>query len=186
LPPLFKFENPIRLEKHTKVGRVRGSDLYIHWTVFVVAAFILLGVARHPALTILGLAAYWSVLLIHEIGHLIVAQRLGCTVFSIELYPIFGVTRFDTPWSRLDHCLIAWAGVAAQCVVAIPLAVWASVFGFTRIEAVNMLFAILGYFSLVIALFNLLPVRPLDGATAWEIFSALWAKRRATYSTRGR
>lgn len=181
LPPLFKFENPIHLDKHTKIGRIRGSDLYIHWTVFVVAAVILSGVVRHPTLTVVGLAAYWGVLLLHEIGHLFAAQRLGCTVFSVELYPIFGVTRFDTPWSRLDHCLIAWAGVAAQCIVAVPLVVWGSVFGYTRFNVVNMLLAILGYFSLVTAFFNLLPVPPLDGATAWGIFSALWAKHRATY-----
>ncbi|HYM77181.1 MAG TPA: site-2 protease family protein [Candidatus Dormibacteraeota bacterium] len=180
LPPLFKFANPIRFDKHTKIGQIRGADLCVHWTVFLVAAVILTGVRRNPGLTILGLAAYWSVLLIHETGHLIAAQRLGCTVFKIELYPIFGVTCFDTPWSRLDHCLIAWAGVAAQCVVAIPLVAWGSVFGYTRLNAVNMLFAILGYFSLVVAFFNLLPVPPLDGATAWGIIPALWARRRAT------
>jgi len=49
-----------------------------------------------------------------------------------------------------------------------------------------MLFAILGYFSLVVVFFNLLPIPPLDGATAWGIFGALWKQRRATYPTRRR
>lgn len=175
----FRLANPIRLDKQTKIGQIRGVDTYVHWTVFAVAALILAGVMRRPVTTILGLAAYWSVLLIHETGHLIAAQRLGCPVFSIELYPIFGITRFGTPWSRLDHCKIAWAGVLAQTVIAAPLVAWVAVFGYTRFEAVNMLFVILGFFSLAIAALNLLPVPRLDGATAWGIFPALLAQRRS-------
>ena len=95
----------------------------------------------------MGLAAYWGVLLIHETGHLIAAQRLGCPVYSIELDPIFGITRFGTSGSRLDLCKIAWAGVLAQTAVAAPLVAWVALFGYTRFEALNMLFAILGFFS---------------------------------------
>jgi len=178
MKPLFRFANPIRLDKRTKIGQIRGVDTYVHWTVFLVAAVILSGVLRRPGLTLLGLTAYWGVLLIHETGHLVAAQRLGCPVFSIEIYPIFGFTTFGTPYSRVDHCLIAWAGVIAQAVIAIPLVIWVVLFGYSRFEAVNMVFAILGYFSLATALFNLLPIRRLDGAIAWGIFPALVAQRR--------
>ena len=183
MPPLFKFANPIRFDKRTKIGQIRGVDTYVPWTVFVVAAVILAGVLRRPGLTILGLTAYWGVLVIHEIGHLIAAQRLGCPVFSIELYPIFGITRFGTPRSRVDHCLIAWAGVLAQAVIAIPLVAWVAAFGYTRFEALNMLFVILGFFSLGVAVFNLVPTPPFDGATAWGIFPALLAQRRTKGTT---
>jgi Zn-dependent protease len=184
MPAFFKFANPIRFDKRTKIGQIRGVDIYVHWTVFLVAAIILAGVVRNPVLSLLGLAAYWGVLLIHETGHLIAAQRLGCPVFSIELYPIFGVTRFGTPWSRFDHCVIAWAGVLAQAAIAIPLVIWIAIFGYTRFEAVNMLFVILGFFSLAVAVFNLLPTPPLDGATAWGLFPALLARRRNRSSNR--
>jgi membrane-associated protease RseP (regulator of RpoE activity) len=186
MPPIFKFCNPIRIDKHTKIGQIRGVDTFVHWSVFLVTAFILAGVISHPGLSILGLAAYYSVLLIHETGHLIAAQRKGCAVFSIELYAIFGVTRFGTPWSRLDHCVIAWGGVLAQAVVAIPLVAWVAVFGYTRFEAVNMLIAILGFFSIAVAVFNLLPIPPLDGAIAWGIFPALWERRRSIPASRPR
>ena len=178
MPPVFRFSKPIRFGKRTKIGEVRGSSLYLHWSMFLIVAIVLAGVARSPGLTLLGLAAYWSVLLLHEVGHLVAAQRLGCQVFSIELYPIFGVTRFATPWSRLDHCIIAWAGVWAQLVVALPIVMWVAIFGYTRFEAVNMLFAILGFFSLFNAVVNLWPAAPLDGATAWGIFPALWERWR--------
>ncbi|HEY4052604.1 MAG TPA: hypothetical protein VGL74_02610 [Terriglobales bacterium] len=176
--PLFRFENPIRLETQTKIGCLRGVDLYIHWTVFAVIALILAGVARRPLLSVVGLTAYLSVLLIHETGHLIAAQRKGCEVISIQLYPFFGFTRFGTPWSRFDHCVIAWAGVIAQAVVAIPILVTVELFGYSRFEAVNMLIAILCYYSIFVAFFNLLPIAPLDGSVAWGIIPAWFAERR--------
>jgi hypothetical protein len=63
MPPLPKFANPIRLEKLTKMMQIRGVDSHVYWTVFLVAAFILAGVLRHPGLTRLELTAYLSVLL---------------------------------------------------------------------------------------------------------------------------
>jgi Zn-dependent protease len=116
--------------------------------------------------------------LFHEAGHLLAAQRKGCEVLSIELYPVFGVTRFSTPWSRLDHCVIAWGRVLAQALVLVPLILWVVLFGYTRAESVNRIFAILGFFSFGVAVFNLVPVRPIDGATAWQLFPELPAARK--------
>jgi len=48
-----------------------------------------------------------------------------------------------------------------------------SIFGFTRFDALNVTVGILGYYSLIVALFNLIPVRPLDGATAWHLVPEL-------------
>jgi len=176
--PFFQFENPIRLDKHTKIGCLRGVDTYVHWTVFAVVALILAGVVRRPLLSFVGLSAFLSVLFIHETGHLIAAQRKGCEVISIELYPFFGLTRFGTPWSRLDHCVIAWGGVIAQAVVAIPILLLVELFGYSRFEVVNMLIAILCYYSIFVAAFNLLPIPPLDGSVAWGILPAWFAERR--------
>jgi Zn-dependent protease len=177
-PPVVRFITPIRIEKLTRVVQIRGVDTYVHWSVFVIAALMLANVRSRPWLTLIGLVSYLSVLLIHEIGHLIAAQRLGCRVNSIKLYPVFGITNFEIPWTRLDHCVIAWGGVMAQAMVAIPLVLWVSLFGYTRIQSVNAIFAILGYFSLGVALFNLLPIPPLDGATAWGLLPALRARKR--------
>jgi membrane-associated protease RseP (regulator of RpoE activity) len=177
-PPLIKFPNPIHIDKLTKVMEIRGVDTYLHWSVFAISAFILTGVISHPGLTILGLGCYYSILLLHEAGHLYFAQRKGCRVLSIEIYPVFGLTTFEAPWSKLDHCVIAWGGVIGQALVFIPLIAWGTIFGYTRFGAVNMIFAILGFFSLVIAIFNLLPIERLDGWIAWQILPELWAERK--------
>lgn len=60
----------------------------------------------------------------------------------------------------------------------VPLITWVVVFGYTRVDAINMIFAILGFFSLAVAIFNLLPVRRLDGSIAWQIFPELLAERK--------
>jgi len=175
---LIQWSNPIRLEKLTHIMKIKGVDVYVHWTVLLIATFMILGALQRPALTIVGLICYLSVLLIHETGHLLLAHRRRSEVFSIKLYPIFGITYFESPWSRLDHCVIAWGGVLAQAAVAIPLVLWVEVFGFTPFEPLNAVFAILGFFSLAVALFNLLPIPPLDGATAWGLFPALLERAR--------
>jgi hypothetical protein len=61
------------------------------------------------------------------------------------------------PWSKFDHCVIAWGGVLAQAVVAAPIVVGVTLFGYTRFEAVHAVLAILGFFSVGVAIFNLLP-----------------------------
>jgi len=153
-------------------------DIYVHWSVFVIAALILLRAPRQPLATAVALAAYLSVLVIHESGHLIVARRLGYEALSMELYPICGIARFEAPHSRFDHAAIAWGGVLAQAAVGIPLTFWIVFFGETRIEIVNVLLGVLGGYSLFIAALNLLPFRPLDGAIAWSIIPAYFERRR--------
>jgi Zn-dependent protease len=175
---------PIRIDKLTEVLRIRGIPVRVHWSVLVIAIFILRNVIRHPLTTLFGLAAYLGVLLIHESGHLIAAQRLNCEVDAIRLYPIFGVTEFQTPWSRFDHCVIAWAGVIAQAIVAIPIVVWISLVGYTPFEPINAVLALLGFFSIAVAVFNLLPIPPLDGATAWAIIPEFVKRLRNRESSR--
>lgn len=180
MPSNIEFIKPLRLGRLTHLVRVRRVDVSVHWSVLLIAAVILFSAVRQPMVSLMGLSAYIGVLLIHECGHLIAAQRRGCHVFGIELYPIYGITRFQTPWSRYDHCLIAWGGVLAQLIVAVPLILWVVVFGYTSFDAINAVLAILGFFSLGIALFNLLPLAPLDGSIAWGLIPILFNRARKT------
>jgi stage IV sporulation protein FB len=153
--------------------RIQRVPVYAHWSVVVLAIVILFGAIEQPAVTLGAWTAYFGLLLIHEYGHMIIARRRRCDVFSIELYPILGLVRYSEPWSRYDDALIAWGGIGAQMVLAAPLIVWVSIFGFTRFDSVNVVIGILGYYSVVIAIFNLLPVAPFDGAKAWSVFPEL-------------
>jgi len=179
MPPLMQLTKTRGNATFMRVMRVKGVDVNVHWTVFLVGAIILLNAGRKPVLTLVGLLCYLSVLLIHEIGHLIAAQRRGSQVLEIRLYPIHGKCIFQTPWSRFDHCVIAWGGVIAQAIVAVPLLLWLFFFGYTRFDAVNAVLAILGAYSMCVAAFNLLPARGLDGSIAWSIIPEYLRRRRS-------
>lgn len=166
------------IKKFTEIMEIKGVPVYVHWSLFVVAVLIFLGAIERPAETVAAWTAFFSLILIHECGHMVVAQRKGYQVVAIELYPILGFCRYQQPWSRYDSSLIAWGGVAAQALVAVPIVIWISIFGFTRSDAANVAMAILGYYSLVLAVFNLIPVAPLDGAKAWYLIPEMIKRAR--------
>src|ERR1700759_3108565 len=121
MPPTTQFANPIRFDRLTRIGRVRGVDVYIHWTVFLIAGIMIYLSFRKPWVTLAAGASWLTMLLVHECGHMIAAHRKHTHVYAIELYPIHGLCRFDLPYSKFDHCVIAWGGVLAQAAVALPL-----------------------------------------------------------------
>jgi Zn-dependent protease len=166
---MIEFPNPIRIDRLTLVFRLKGVDVFVHWTVLLIAAIMVYATRRNPWVTLTAGSSWLSLLLLHECGHMIAARRRHTPVIGIELYPIFGFCRFEVPWSRFDHCVIAWGGVVAQLVVAVPIMLWVSTFGYTRFAPVNAVLGILGGYSLLVALFNLLPVGRLDGSMAWYI-----------------
>jgi Zn-dependent protease len=160
--------------------QIRGVRVYAHWSVLLIGTLVLFGAIERPGETLAAWTAYFSVILIHECGHMIAAHRRGYAVTAIELYPIHGCVYFQQPWSRYDDAVIAWGGVAAQAVIAVPLVTLVAIFGFTRSNAVNVAIGILGYYSLIVAGFNLVPVRPLDGAKAWYLIPELIKRARAS------
>ena len=175
----------MKLKKLTEIMQIRGVRVYAHWSVLLIGTLILFGAIERPAETLAAWTAYFSVILIHECGHMIAAQWKGCEVTAIELYPIHGCVCFHQPWSRYDDAVIAWGGVVAQAMVAVPLVTFVAIFGFTRSDAVNVAIGILGYYSLIVAGFNLVPVRPLDGAKAWYLIPEL-IKRARTRQTKAK
>ena len=176
---LLRVPLPIKVDRLTRVAQVRGADVYVHWSVFLIAALMLSAVIRRPMITIAGIVGWLGVMFIHECGHAFAAQRYGSVVQSIDLYPIFGRTCFQAPWSRFAECMIVWGGVFAQAVVALPMIVFLAVHGYTTTEPVNALLALLGPYSLAVIVLNLLPVGRLDGAKAWKLLPYLVEGRRS-------
>lgn len=169
--PLAKFN------KQIEIMAIRRVKVFAHSSVLLIGALILLLGWRYPLISLAKMVSYFLIILTHECGHMVAAQRKGCYVSSIELYPFWGVTNFSEPYSRLDHCVIAWAGVVAQAIVALPLIAWVELFGYTRLDAVNEILNVLGFYSIVIAAFNLFPIAPLDGKIAWGLFPALLKRK---------
>jgi hypothetical protein len=110
---------PPKLKRLYEAMEINGVKVFVHWSVLLISAVILLfGAISDPAVALAGLASRYGAILLHECGHMVVAQRKDCAVWSIELYPVWGITRFNEPYSRFDHCVIAWGGVVVQLIVA--------------------------------------------------------------------
>jgi hypothetical protein len=73
-----------KLNKLFEVMEIRGVKVFAHWSVLLIGAVMLIGALEEPLLAVIVLTAYYSVILIHECGHMIAAQRKGCRVWSIE------------------------------------------------------------------------------------------------------
>ena len=160
-------------------GRTRsGVRILVHWSVPALALVFLGWGWRHLEIMSAAIAAYLAILVIHEVGHQIVAQRRGYAVMTIEIYPLHGRCTHAQPNAMWDEALIAWGGVVAQCIVAIPIIVYVKTFGSTGFRALDVVLSILGFSSIFIAAFNLIPVSGLDGRKAWKLVPLAWKKYR--------
>lgn len=119
--------------------------------------------------------------LLHELGHSVVALRYKIPVRSITLFIFGGVAQIGTrPPSPSAEFMIAVAGP----IVSLGLAVLFTVLkpAFAAIEPLWGLAKYLAYINFALVLFNLIPGFPLDGGRVFR--AAVWAVtkdlRRAT------
>ena len=100
--------------------------------------------------------AFASVVL-HELGHALVARQLGVRVSGIELGFFGGAAKMvDLPRTANHELRIAAAGPAVSLMLGgVGL-------GLAALSHVG-LFAMVGWINLVLAGFNLIPALPMDG-----------------------
>ncbi len=166
-----------------KIGSVRGIDVRLHITfpLIVIWAAIDWAGARDLAWTgalygvILVLLLFVCVVL-HELGHSLMAMRYGVRVKDITLLPIGGVAQMRRmPARPYQELLVALAGPAVNVAIALVLGaiIWASagghfptVFRLLRIALFPSPRGVLYYLLMAnatMALFNLIPAFPMDG-----------------------
>jgi hypothetical protein len=113
-------------------------------------------------------AGFILLILVHELGHAFLAMRYRLRVRGIDVHGLGGQCRYEGGGTRRQHIVIAWGGVLAQAVVlllAVTVLRPVSTTPFTQELAETFV----GTNVWLIAL-NLLPIPPLDGATAWQLF----------------
>ena len=117
-----------------------------------------------------ALLLFASVIL-HELGHALVARRFGLPVHAITLFALGGVTEIaDTPPEPVRDFLVAVAGPAVSLLLALlgGLAWWLAR------EPLALLLLHLALTNGAIVVFNLLPGFPLDGGRAlWAVAAFL-------------
>ena len=159
-----------------KIGRIFGIEVKVHWTFFLLILFYgYLGYTGSgglvAALVTVGLIlALFVCVLLHELGHSVVAQRLGIEVPDITLLPIGGVARLKSlPEKPINEVKIAVAGPLVNVVLAPIFLGVAYLLGanFTNplglADSPGQFFVILGLANIFLVVFNLIPAFPLDG-----------------------
>src|ERR1051326_3309041 len=126
MPRMIEFPNPIRIDRLTRVFRLKGVDVFVHWTVFLIAALMVYATRRNPWVTLTAGTSWLCLLLLHECGHMVAARRRHTPVISIQLYPIFGFCHFEMPRSRVYYFFFFWGGGGFQHISDWPRAccVW--------------------------------------------------------------
>jgi Zn-dependent protease len=163
--------------------RVLGARVYVHWSVVAVAGLLAFVSFKSPIHAAVSIAAYFGVIVIHELGHALMARRLGYAVGAIHIGFLHGRCEFEAPYTERDDVLIAWAGVAAQFAVAVPILIIATAFEDYDFGYAAPAIVFLGHLNVMIALVNLAPAPGLDGGTAWRavpLIGEWWKARKAT------
>ncbi len=177
------------------LGRILGIPIGLDYSWFVIFALLtwMLAVSYFPAEfknwppllywftgAVTAVMLFVSVLL-HELGHSVVALRYKIPVRSITLFLFGGVAQIGAdPPSAIAEFLIASAGPLVSLSLAILFYAMQPLVG--GIEPLLGLAKYLAYINLALVLFNLIPGYPLDGG---RVFRAIvWAitgnMRRAT------
>jgi Zn-dependent protease/CBS domain-containing protein len=173
------------------LGSIAGIriDINVSWLVIFVVLTVSLATADLPlSATGHGAGAYWiagivgsllffASVLVHELGHSIVARARGLTVNSITLFLFGGVSNLEQePHSPGEEFVVAVIGPIISLVLGAILLLLGRAVGQTQ----TLSAAVIGYVgatNLLLGLFNLIPGFPLDGGRVLR--SILW---RATGS----
>lgn len=176
-----------------KLGKLLGIDVYLHVTFLLLLAFLAFTYWRatqNIAATLQGVAfvvALFGCVLLHELGHALMARRYGIRTRDISLLPIGGIARLERmPEKPMQEFWVAVAGPAVNVVIAAVLFIGLALTGgFRAPEEITVttgsFWHRLMVLNLFLVVFNLLPAFPMDGGRVLRaLLSTRLGRRRAT------
>jgi Zn-dependent protease len=146
------------------------------WLVVVALITVSLGAAYYPdqaqgisppasyGLGLLSALLLFASILLHELGHAIVARRHGVEIEEIDLWLLGGVARMGSyPKTAVDELRFAVAGPCVTLAIASAFALFAVALPASTPQAVTAVVSYQLFVNVAILAFNLLPAFPLDG-----------------------
>lgn len=191
------------------IVRLFSIPVRIHWTFILLLSWLayanysIAGYFNWYALgwTMLTIIALFICVVLHELGHALVARRYGVHTRSILLLPIGGLALLDRlPNKPIQEFLVALAGPLVNvflCFLFLPIAVFFAHESMDQIilfwlhpqgniflrEATPFDYFLVGMVAVnaLIALFNLIPAFPMDGGRILRaLLSMALSRSRAT------
>jgi Zn-dependent protease/predicted transcriptional regulator len=166
-----------------KIGRIMGTEIRIHLTFLIFLLWLGFvyyrgGGAEAAINGVLFIVLLFLCVLLHELGHALMARRFGILTPDITLLPIGGVARLQRmPEQPAQEIAVALAGPAVNVVIAAVLILFSG----GRIDPLDplpgpgvSLAMRLAQVNIFLVLFNLIPAFPMDGG---RVLRALIATR---------
>jgi Zn-dependent protease len=155
-----------------KFMRIAGIDVYMHATFLILLGWV--GVSHYIQRYsiadawsgVVFIVALFGIVIMHELGHALMARRFGIRTRDITLLPIGGMARLERmPDDPKQELLVALAGPAVNVVLAAVLfVVFVPATALTDVRLVGGKFlANLMWVNVMLAVFNLIPAFPMDG-----------------------
>jgi len=149
-----------------RLGRIFGIPVRLTFSFLLLCLLALL--SWHSLQGLILLASVFSMVLMHELGHALVARRLRVPIIGIDLHFFGGAAKMaHPPRTARDEILIAAAGPAVSFALALVF------FGLFAVLGKAILLH-LSIINLILGGFNLLPALPMDGG---RIFRAALTRR---------
>ena len=162
-----------------RLFRLAGIDVFLHWSWFVVAVFEVQERTNHylsPVWNVVEYLALFLIVTLHEFGHSLACRQVGGTANQIVLWPLGGVAYVNPP-QRPGATLWSIAAGPLVNVILVPILIGLIVLSrflglaATAPDSMALLRAVTAM-NIVILIFNLLPIYPLDGGQILR--SLLW------------
>ena len=169
------------------LGRIAGVQIGLNWTWLVIFGLIVLSLgaevfptgnpgqsdAAYAAMAFAAAILFCTSLVLHEVGHAVVARREGMEIEGITLWLFGGVAKFKGMFPSPGAAFrIAIAGPIVTLVLGTSFLLGAWLLPLPA--SVDGVITWLGYVNAFLLGFNLLPALPLDGgrvlrATIWHL-----------------
>ncbi|MCE9612705.1 MAG: site-2 protease family protein [Lentisphaerae bacterium] len=147
-----------------QLARVWGIPIRLHWSLAIALVYFAHQFSRQDGWLfglLIGIGFFTSIVL-HELGHSLVALRKGCRVRQITLMVVGGAAQMDRiPERPLDEFLMAIAGPLVSAILG-GLGLFAAFATWMPDQPARIAFY-LGQVNLGLAVFNMIPAFPMDG-----------------------
>lgn len=172
-----------------RVGRLAGIPIGIQplWLLIVVLITSTLGAVYYPeevpgiaapsayGLGLLSALLLFASILLHELGHAVIARRHGVEIEEIDLWLLGGVARMSGyPEQAKDELRFALAGPGVTLLIVAAFGAIALALPASAPAAVEAVVVYQVFVNATILVFNLLPAFPLDGGRAMR--ALIWSR----------
>ncbi len=166
---------------YRKVIEVNKVPLFIHWSLPVGGLLIAAYFNSDLEKTFYFVAAYVALVLIHEIGHMVMAMLFGVKVFALTLNGAGGACCCEELRSYRQALFFYGGGLVAQLVLFGITGIYLTVFGYPSSSAGNAFMLMFTAINFLMFIINIIPSKTVqgqgnDGYALWVLSKSYYGK----------